>query len=123
MRKILTLVIAVLFVAAAALAHHGPATSTIDEAKAKQPGVTFSHGKHATTYVKDCTTCHHADKGLTKDNDKNVKNCASCHLKAQGKMGTMADASLTKNPMHVLCIDCHKKQNKGPKTCTGCHKK
>jgi hypothetical protein len=124
MRKnLLIMAVLLCFVAAAAFAHHGPANITIDVAKAKQPGVPFTHGKHATTYVAKCETCHHTDKGLTKDTDKNVKKCSSCHMEATGSLGTIKDASLTKNPYHASCIGCHKTEKKGPTLCKDCHKK
>lgn len=110
--------------AGAALAHY-PTTIKIDAAAKKQAPVPFNHAKHGDTYVKKCDTCHHTEKGLTKaQNETNkveVKKCSTCHLKVQGKMGTMADVSLTKNPMHVRCIGCHKEQKKGPTVCTKCH--
>ena len=31
--------------------------------------------------------------------------------------------SLKKNPFHMVCIDCHKEQAKGPTKCDDCHKK
>ena len=123
-RKPLLLILAlILSLAPALLAHHGPKKIMIDAAAKKQPGVPFDHGKHATTLVKSCDTCHHTQKGLTKDTDKDVKKCSTCHLKPQGKMGTMADMTMTKNPMHVNCVNCHKEQKKGPATCAGCHVK
>lgn len=124
MRKNLIIMTVLLcFVAAVAFAHHGPTTVMLDAGKVKQPGVAFNHGNHATTYVAKCETCHHSDKGLTKDSDKSVKKCSSCHLTAQGATGTIQDASLTKNPFHSSCIGCHKTEKKGPTMCKDCHKK
>jgi hypothetical protein len=123
-RKPLLMILAFLLsIGPALLAHHGPKKTTIDAAAKKQPGVLFDHGKHSTTLAKSCDTCHHTHKGVTKETDKDVKKCSTCHLKPQGKMGTMADMTLTKNPMHVTCINCHKTAKKGPVACTGCHVK
>ncbi len=124
MRKILYLVLAIVacLTAAIAFADKIPATVTINAAAKKQAPVVFPHEKH-TTLVKTCDTCHHTNKGLTADSKVKVEKCSSCHLKAQGKVSTMSDMSLTKNPMHIRCVGCHKTLKKGPVTCTACHKK
>ncbi|HUP62393.1 MAG TPA: cytochrome c3 family protein [Thermoanaerobaculia bacterium] len=111
-------------VATFALAHY-PATVKIDTAAKKQPPVSFNHAKHGDTLVKSCDTCHHTNKGLTKaQTDKvDVKKCSECHLEAKGKVPSMREMSLTKNPMHIRCLNCHKEQKKGPTACTGCHVK
>lgn len=123
-RKNFALSLVLALVATIAVAHH-PGQIKINAAVKKQAAVPFNHGKHADVYVKDCTTCHHMDKGLSQDKTAKVKGrkCSTCHLKAQGKMSTMADMSLTRNPMHAQCISCHKTQKKGPTACTACHKK
>lgn len=123
MRKTTTLLTALVFsLASIAYAHHGPATAKIDAAAKKQPAVTFPHDKHVKA-VKSCDTCHHTNKGLTAATDKDVKKCSSCHMKAQGKTTSMADMSLTKNPMHARCLNCHKTNKKGPTVCAKCHVK
>lgn len=120
---IIATLLAFCFATTVAYGHHGPATTTINAAAKKQPGAPFSHGKHGSTYVKTCETCHHLDKGLTKETDKNVKKCSACHLDPKDNAPSMREMSLTKNPMHTLCVGCHKEQKKGPTACTGCHKK
>ena len=119
----LTLVLSCL-IATVALAHY-PTTVKVDTAAKKQPPVTFNHAKHGDTLVKSCDTCHHTNKGLTKaQTDKvDVKTCSECHLEAKGKVPSMRDMSLTKNPMHIRCIGCHKEQKKGPTVCNKCHVK
>lgn len=106
---------------------HYPGKVTVDVAAKKQPPVLFDHAKHGDTLVKTCDTCHHTNKGLTKAQvDKvDVKKCAECHLDPKGNMPSMREASLTKNPLHIRCIGCHKASTgkKGPTVCTGCHKK
>jgi hypothetical protein len=126
MRRPLALagILAFCLAALVAYGHHGPANVTIDAAAAKQPPVPFSHGKHASSLVTSCDTCHHTDKGLTKDTDKNVQKCSACHLDPKPGVPSMREASLQKNPFHTpLCISCHREQKKGPVVCTGCHVK
>ena len=111
-------------IATLAFAHY-PGKVKIDVAAKKQPAVSFDHAKHGDTLVKSCDTCHHTNKGLTKAQaDKvDVKKCSECHLEAQGKTPSMREMSLTKNPMHIRCINCHKEQKKGPTLCNKCHVK
>ena len=126
MRKAIYVILVLSFIPASlTFAHHGPATVTIDAAKAKQPGVVFSHDKHRTKLVPKCETCHHMNKGLTEANaaSAKVQKCASCHLDPKGKVPGMRSASLTANPFHINCIGCHKEQKKGPTVCKDCHKK
>lgn len=125
MRRILTAAGFVLvFSASIVLAHHGPKTVVIDDAKAKQPAVSFDHHKHSTQLVKTCDTCHHMNKGLTAQDDKAVQKCSACHLDPKGNVPSMREMSLTKNPFHTpLCIGCHKEQKKGPTVCKDCHQK
>lgn len=123
MRRIAAVAIAVCFVAVIAFAHHGPESVTINAAASKQPGVVFPHAKHMTAVAK-CETCHHTDKGLTKDTDKDVKKCSACHLNPKdANVPNMADMSMSKNPFHVRCVGCHKAEKKGPTLCKDCHKK
>jgi hypothetical protein len=124
MNKTLTIALslALCFATTVAYGHHGPTTTTIAAAAKKQAAVPFSHGKHATL-AKSCDACHHLDKGLTKETDKSVKKCSACHLDPKAGVPSMRETSLQKNPMHALCISCHKEQKKGPTGCTGCHVK
>ena len=113
-----------IFLATFAFAHY-PGVVKVDVAAKKQPPVSFNHAKHGDTLVKTCDTCHHTNKGLTKAQaDKvEVKKCSTCHLEAKGKTPSMREMSLTRNPMHIRCVGCHKDNKKGPAVCTGCHKK
>jgi hypothetical protein len=90
---------AALFVAAAvlvtgtAMAANPPAEPVTLTAK---PGnVTFDHKMHA---AQKCETCHVGKP-------------------AGGKI------EFTKDTAHALCMDCHKKQAKGPVKCAECHKR
>jgi hypothetical protein len=62
---------------------------------AKNGNVTFNHKTHAS--VK-CETCHGAG--------------------AAGKI-----EGFGKDKAHASCVECHKKEAKGPAKCTECHKK
>lgn len=98
-----------------------PETVTLDKAKNKQAPVVMPHKAHADKYA--CDTCHHTQKGLTAEATE-VKPCASCHLDPEKpETPSMREMSLSKNPFHKLCIDCHKKEAKGPTKCAECHKK
>jgi predicted CXXCH cytochrome family protein len=63
--------------------------------EAKNGAVTFQHKTHATL---KCTTCHATDAG--------------------GKI-----EGFGKDKAHALCVECHKKEAKGPQKCAECHKK
>ena len=66
---------------------------------AKPGNVTFDHSKHAS--VK-CTACHADEKGGA--------------IEGFGK-------TVNKDKAHAACLDCHKKEAKGPQKCADCHKK
>jgi len=75
------------------------------------------------TLDKAKNTCHHTQKGLTAEATE-VKPCASCHLDPEKpETPSMREMSLSKNPFHKRCIDCHKTEAKGPTKCAECHKK
>jgi len=57
--------------------------------------VTFNHKTHAS---QKCETCHATAAG--------------------GKI-----EGFGKDKAHALCIECHKKEAKGPTKCADCHKK
>ena len=125
MKRTLTLGLILAFLGASTAFGTYPATVKIDAAKKKQPAVLFNHAKHGDTLVKSCDTCHHTQKGLTKaQTNVVVKKCQECHLDPKSaKTPSMREMSLTKNPMHIACLNCHKTNKKGPTVCTGCHKK
>jgi hypothetical protein len=79
---------------ASAAAPAGPITLP-----AKPGNVTFSHEKHSAL---KCTSCH--------------KQEAGGDIEGIGK-----DAN--KDKAHAVCLDCHKKEAKGPQKCGDCHKK
>lgn len=97
-------------------AKKAPGKVTLDQCKKKKSGVAFDHAQHAKKLKIKCKTCHHTGK---------QQSCATakCHLgKADGKKPGCAEMSLKKNPYHITCVGCHKKQKKGPKSCKQCHK-
>lgn len=125
MRRHFVVTLLVCFVASLAFAHY-PGQIKIDAAQKKQPAVPFDHAKHGDKLAPNCGTCHHTQKELTKEktNSIDVKKCSSCHLDPKdAKIPSMREMSLTKNPMHIRCIGCHKEKKSGPTVCTGCHKK
>lgn len=103
--------------------HHGPIEVVIDDAQDKRAPVAFQHDQH-TELVKSCDTCHHTFEGLTAETDKEVQACSACHLDPEkATTPSMRQMSLTKNPFHIVCIDCHKAEAKGPTKCDDCHPK
>ena len=100
-----------------------PDKVVIDDAQAKRAAVEFPHASHVKA-VADCATCHHTTKGLTASSGQEVAACASCHLDPKAATTpSMREMSLSKNPFHSLCIDCHKAEAKGPTKCDDCHPK
>ena len=115
---------------AAAVAATIPDEVTIDDCQSKQPAVTFPHKAH--TELTDCVTCHHTQEGLTADTvaDATIEKCASCHAEPEdAATPKCTEMSLSKNPFHSGCINCHKdalKENaeaKAPTKCAECHPK
>lgn len=97
MKKILSAVFAVSFLAVAAAAMAAPPPEKVT-LKAKSGDVTFDHKAHT----------------------KQPGGCKNCHE------GKPAKFELTKEKAHVLCMSCHKEKKKGPqdeKKCADCHKK
>jgi predicted CXXCH cytochrome family protein len=92
--KYLAALFVALFVATAANAADVPATITLE---AKPGNVTFNHKGHQDRGIK-CETCHGTPAG--------------------GKI-----AGFGKDKAHALCVECHKKEAKGPTKCADCHKK
>ena len=79
--------------------------------KLQRPQVIFDHKKHAEAYkTKGCTECHPV-------NDKN-ELIFNFPKKVKGK-----SAKAVMKAFHDECIDCHKKEKKGPVTCNNCHMK
>jgi hypothetical protein len=103
----------VLFASFALAAEQAPGTVTL---KASMGGVKFDHAAHAK--AAKCETCHHAakeGKALTSAHEK----CSDCHT-ATPVAPVKANA---KTAFHGNCIECHKKEAKGPQKCTECHDK
>ena len=78
--------------------------------------VRFMHTKHAAS-IRDCALCHHArpaDKAA-----KETVRCSACH---QESFRTDHPERIgLKAAYHQRCIECHRKQAKGPADCAGCH--
>jgi hypothetical protein len=105
MKKMLILMIAVSFVAVAAMSvvanDKGPAEITLE---ASMGTVTFNHAAHQERNA-DCTTCHHQGEFTT---------CHSCH---DGK----GVAPKAKKAFHNNCKGCHAELKSGPTKCKECH--
>ena len=100
-----------------AVAKDAPKKLVIKDCQKSKPPVAFPHEEHVKKNKIACKTCHHKEPG---------KACgaAGCHAgKAEGKRPGCQEMNPSKNPFHITCIGCHKKQNKGPKACAECHKK
>lgn len=105
-----------------------PKEITIDDCQSKQPAVKFAHEAHTTK--TDCATCHHTQKDLTAEKASEAKTCDGCHnAPEKAETPKCSEMSLTKNPYHIACINCHKeelKKNaeaKAPTKCADCHVK
>jgi hypothetical protein len=125
MKNVVTVASIVVFasVAALVLAHHGPDTVTLDAAMDKKGPVEFPHAAHIEV-VESCDTCHHTNEGLTAETDADVQPCSACHLDPESPdTPSLRQMSMSKNPMHAGCIDCHKQEAKGPTKCADCHAK
>ncbi len=61
------------------------------------------HPKHREAGVA-CATCHH------RDSDEKYRKCSFCH-----------EGDSRMKVLHFFCGECHKKNNRGPRECNGCH--
>ena len=122
MKKIVALVVMVVFLAVGVAAFGAPACPVGDlkvtkaDGATKKPPVNYNHTKHSAV-APDCKSCHHTWK------DGTPKKCSECHkAKKDGK------ALGSKKALHKACKDCHKDMKKagkktGPTSCKGCHVK
>ena len=78
--------------------------------------VRFMHGTHAA-FIKDCSECHHARP--TDPAASETLRGIACHQ--EPFKDDLSDRIGLKAAYHVKCAGCHKKNNKGPVSCTGCH--
>jgi hypothetical protein len=111
--SVLLVLFSVVLFAGFVVAEQAPGTVVL---KASMGGVKFDHAAHAK--ANKCETCHHAakdGKALTSPHEK----CSDCHT-ATPVAPVTANA---KTAFHGNCIECHKKEAKGPQKCTECHDK
>ncbi len=85
--------VAAALLATAAVAADAPAAPVT--LQAKTGNVTFNHKTHSS---QKCEACHATPAG--------------------GKI-----EGFNKDKAHALCVECHKKEAKGPTKCADCHKK
>ena len=113
---------------AVAMAAAPPEEVIIKDCQAKQAAVKFPHKVHAEKHP--CGTCHHTQKDLKADSTVEVQKCGSCHVTPEkAETPKCAEMSMTKNPFHITCINCHKEEvkkaatTKAPTKCQDCHPK
>jgi len=109
-------------------ANQAPETIKLDACMAKKTAVEFPHAAHIKHL--ECKTCHHTQEGLKAGGSEEVQACSSCHLKPEkAETPSCTEMSSTKNPFHMLCVNCHKEEakknaeTKAPTKCDGCHPK
>ena len=110
--SLVAVIIAVVFSLGVALAAP-PDKMVIDKIKKTKAPVAYDHKAHSAKVPK-CQACHH------KDEAGKEQGCAAakCHgAKTEGKMVSAKEA------FHKQCMDCHKKEKKGPVKCDECHPK
>ena len=114
MRKIIVLTVlavAFAFICSPVFAATPPDKIMIGEIQKMKGPVPFDHKQHVAI-AKDCKSCHHSDQPGQE------QKCFACHKdKADGKKLSLKDA------FHKQCMDCHKKEGKGPIKCNDCHSK
>ena len=95
--------------------YKGPDVSILYQLQDIYEAVSFNHADHID-YADNCQDCHHHQLPLEK-----TPACRECHghrvtVKGNKKLG-LIDA------YHAECINCHLKNESGPTSCDGCHKK
>jgi hypothetical protein len=78
--------------------------------------VRFMHGTHAA-FIKDCSECHHARPADSAASE--TVRCVACHQEPAEE--DLHDRIGLKAAYHIKCAGCHKREKKGPVSCTGCH--
>jgi len=101
---------------------------TIDDCANKKSAVEFPHAKHFGAGEGNlnlpCSTCHHKQEDLSLETADQAKPCSECHLKPEeASTPICSQMSPKKNPYHLTCMGCHKKEAKGPTKCDDCHPK
>jgi hypothetical protein len=115
--------VAVLLAATAA-----PDDVVIDDCMKKKAAVEFPHKAHLD--LAKCVDCHHTQEDLTADSGIEVEKCADCHVTPEKEETPIcSQMSPSKNPYHITCVKCHKKElkenpeSKAPTKCDQCHPK
>lgn len=77
--------------------------------KLQRPQVIFDHKKHEEAYKQEgCVTCHPINE------NKELVFTFPKKIEGEGATAVM-------KAFHDECIECHKKEKKGPVTCNNCH--
>jgi hypothetical protein len=97
--------------------------------------VFFDHAGHETVINPDpnwpfkakagaaCVGCHHS---VSRRGIPQLYKCNVCHHRREGDPRNPKnrdfDEVMAERAFHDSCIGCHRESNKGPVTCSGCHK-
>ena len=113
---------------------YAPKVIRLDE-KGRRGVVFFDHKGHESLISPDpewphkaqkgaaCSGCHHtiSARGIPQ-----LYKCNVCHHRKDGDPRNPKnrdfDEVMAERAFHDSCIECHKVSNKGPVTCSGCHK-
>jgi len=109
-------------------ASQAPDQVAIDDCVSKKSAVAFPHNEHAKRL--ECATCHHTQADLKAGAATEVKTCGTCHTTPEAaETPVCSQMSMTKNPFHLTCVNCHKEEakknaeTKAPTKCDQCHPK
>jgi len=113
---------------------YAPKVIRLDE-KGRRGVVFFDHKGHESLISPDaewphkaqkgaaCVGCHHtvSARGIPE-----LYKCNVCHHRKEGDPRNPKnrdfDEVMAERAFHDSCIECHRVSNKGPVTCSGCHK-
>jgi Class III cytochrome C family len=106
----------------------------LDE-KGRRGVVFFDHRGHESVINADADWPHKAQKGAACSGCHHTVNargvpqlykCNVCHHRKEGDPRNPKnrdfDEVMAERAFHDSCIECHRDSNKGPVTCSGCHK-
>lgn len=106
----------------------------LDE-KGRRGVVFFDHKGHESFISPDATTPHPAKKGaacigchhtVSARGIPELYKCNVCHHRKDGDPRNPKnrdfDEVMAERAFHDSCIGCHRAAEKGPTTCSGCHK-
>jgi hypothetical protein len=111
-----------------------PKILRLDE-KGRRGVVFFDHKGHESFISPDpnathpakkgaaCSGCHHS---ISSRGVPQLYKCNVCHHRKDGDLRNPKnrdfDEVMAERAFHDSCIECHRAAEKGPQTCSGCHK-